>query len=261
MFTACENNSDGIVNEHSVLSRSVSAYYIQGSDKLYTDSPETYMIKAVDGSSLPVGLKATWSYLDELQRLGFGDVTITFKQKADFGNYTIRAILSDGTSVSKTITSVNGHKPSSGDPKEIAEGLYIKPVGISKFYDGPYDDINQYRYAEHKYYYMDVYGLHLKCTVENTSGKSLRINSESLFIAYGDNSGNITSLSRTDENNKPLPQYIDLEKGCSITIIYHLSNDWYLHLLPAGVLVFKFSYSQYHVDSTGYGYLLSRTNN
>lgn len=262
MFVACENNSDEIVDNASVLSRSVSSYYISGSDKLYADSPETYMIKSVDGSSLPADLKAVWNYPRELQRLGAGDVTITLKQTTALGTYTITADLNDGTSLSKKITTVNEPKPTGGqlqiDSKEVAEGLYIKPVGISKYYAGPYDDINQYKYVDHRYYYMDVYDLHLKCTIENTSEKKLQIDSSLLFIAYGDNSGNVTSLNKTDENNKSLPQYIDLEKGQSITVIYHLSNDWYLHLLPAGVLVFDFSYSQYHVASPGYGYLLSK---
>lgn len=267
-FTSCSDNSNEIISMGVPSSRAVAAtYYLDGADKLYTDSPETYIIKTTDGSPLPTGLKATWNYPADLYRLGSSDISITFKRKLTVGNYTIIGTLNNGGSVSKTITAVDGHKPSSEGGQDlsavqkIAASLYIRPVEISRYYDGPYDNIDDYRYVNHKYYYMDVDDLHLKCTIENTTANKVRVDQTLLNIAYGDNSGNISFVNLTDENNKILPRYIDMEKGQSMTITYHLNNDWYQHILTAGVTVFNFSYSQYAVSSTGYGYLLSRTNN
>ena len=268
-ITSCSDNSDELISTGIRSSRSVATtYYLDGADKLYTGSPETYIIKTTDGSPLPVGLKATWNYPTDLYRVGYSDISITFGRKLAVGNYTIIGTLNNGGSVSKTITAIDGYKPnveggqeSQADIQKTATSLYIRPVGISRYYDGPYDNIDEYKYVTHKYYYMDVYDLHLKCSIENTTENKVRINQTLLAIAYGDNSGNISSANITDGNNQILPQYIDIEKGQSMTVIYHLDNNWYQHTLTAGVTVFNFSYSQYAVSSTGYGYLLSRTNN
>lgn len=252
VLTACENNSNEIMDEYSILSRSVSnGYYLDGKSELYTGQPETYTLKKAGSTSLDGVYVVNWNYSSDLYRVSSDNVSITLGRKVAVGNYTISASLSNGETISKQITAIESPVPS------VAEKMYVRPVGISKNIQGPYDNIDNYRYVNGQYYGL-VSGdeLCLKCKIENTSSSSIYVKLGDFKFAYDYSSVQYAPKSVLDENLNPAPSSVNIAGNGSVTVVFYLGPEWINYVLPNKVTVFNPYYSNESVSSTGYGYLL-----
>lgn len=222
MFVACENNSDEIVDNASALSRSVSSrYYLDGADELYTGQPQIYTLKKMESTSLDGVYVKEWNYSSDLYKVNSSDVSITLARKLALGNYIISASLSNGETISKQITAIDEPTPS------VTKNIFIRPVGISKSLEGPYDDINDYRYATGQSYNL-VSGdnLCLKCQIENTASSSIRIDVTNIMFAYGNSSVQYAPKSIFYENLNPVSGSVNISRNSSVTVIFYLGCEW-----------------------------------
>lgn len=267
-LVSCANNDELISDDgmlsRSAMSRSVSTtYYLDGAAKLYTGSPETFTVKAKDGSALPAGLKASWNYPSDLYRVGYDDTSITFGRKLAVGTYEIIGSLNNGQTVSKFITAIDSYKPDGTQPdldplEQVAKGIYMTPLGISRNYDGPFENIDAFRYVNGNHFYAGTDNLNIKVLFQNKSNGPLTVSFGLFTIAYG-NSVQYRPLSVTDTRNSYISQ-VNLSSNSSVEVILHLGNEWYESASshPASVVQLLPYYSKYYMGSTAYGYLFSR---
>lgn len=257
-FAGCDNNSGEVISDdYSISSRSVSnSYYLDGADELLTGAPETYTLKRTGSTSLNGIYVTNWDYSSDLYRVTFDNVSITLGRKLALGEYTISASLSNGERVSKQITA----KDNPVNPVEkVANSIFIRPVGVSKNINGPYDNIDNYRYGMGQSYNMaSGDDLCLKCNIENKTSSSVQVSLSNIKFAYGDSSEKYAPKSIVYENLSSIPSYINIAGNNSITVVFYLGYEWSQYILPSKVTVFKPYYSYDSISSTGYGYLLTR---
>lgn len=259
IFASCENKSDEIISSHSaVSSRSVAnSYYLDGANELYTGTPETYTLKKTGSSSLDGVYVTNWNYSSDLYRVSSDNISITLGRKIALGEYTISASLSNGESVSKQITAKDN--AASNPAQAIANSIFVRPVGVSRAINGPFDNIDNYRYGTGQSYNMaSGDDLCLKCKIENKTSSSVYISLSSITFAYGDSSEKYAPKSIVYENLNSVPSYINIAGNSSVTVIFYLGYEWSRYILPNKATIFKPYYSYYAIGAPGYGYLLTR---
>lgn len=259
IFAGCENNSDELISSHSAISsRSVaSSYYLDGANELYTGTPETYTLKKIGSSSLDGVYVTNWNYSSDLYRVDYDNISITLGRKIALGEYTISASLSNGESVSKQITAKDN--AASNPVQTIANSIFVRPVGVSRDINGPYDNIDNYRYGTGQSYNMaSGDDLCLKCKIENKTSSSVHISLSSITFAYGESSEKYAPKSIVYENLSSVSSYINIAGDSSVIVIFYLGYEWYRYILSNKVTIFKPYYSYYTIGAPGYGYLLTR---
>ena len=257
VLASCENNSSEIIdNDYSVSSRSVSgSYYLDGADELYTGAPEKYTLMKTGGASLNGVYVTNWDYSSDLYRVSSDNVSITLGRKLALGEYTISASLSNGERVSKPIIAKDN--PSGSPVENVANSIYIRPIGVSKAINGPYDNIDNYRYGTGQSYTMaSGDDLCLKCKIENKTSSSVQVNLGNIKFAYGDSSEQYVPKSIVYENLNPSPSSVNIAGNSYVTVIFYLGYEWSRYILPNKITVFKPYYSYYTISGPGYGYLL-----
>ncbi|UBD73289.1 T9SS type A sorting domain-containing protein [Parabacteroides goldsteinii] len=243
------------------------SYKIDGPETLTTFA--TYKIVTDNGSALPSGLTASWDYPSDFYRIGYTNTTIELGRKQAIGTYTLSARLSNGSYVSKTIIAKEPEPKPDPDPDpepipdQTAQSIYVQPIEVSKYYDGPYEDIMQYRPYTGKYYFMFTHNLNVKFSIKNKTNKAITLNSESFEINYGTkNLYNVLSI--TKESYTAISSFT-IPANETIDVIFHFGNEWYDNRENANfpdlyqpVRLFLY-YNGTKTDGISYSYLFSRT--
>lgn len=143
-----------------------------------------------------------------------------------------------------------------------ASDVYLQPIGVSRSYNGPYEDIMQYIAYTGNYYYMGYENLNVKFSLQNKTSQVLILNSSSFGISY-DGRTVYDVLEITDESNNRLST-ISVPANKTIRVIFHLGNEWYNHRdgtdtpgarRPVRLLAY---YNGNQTDGISYDYLFSR---
>ena len=138
-----------------------------------------------------------------------------------------------------------------------ASDIYMKPVEVSRLYDGPYEDIMQYIAYTGNYYYMGYENLNV-----NKTNQTLTINCDLFGLSY-DSVTIYDVLSVADESNNRLST-ISIPANATIKVIFHLGNEWYNYRegadnpgvrKPVRLLAY---YNGDKTDGISYDYLFSR---
>lgn len=239
------------------------SYQIDGPSTLETFA--TYRIVTNDGSALPSGLTATWDYPSDFYRIGYTNTTIELGRRQAIGTYTLSARLSNGSYVSKTIIAKEPDSTEPGPtPNLTATNIYVQPIGVSKNYTGPYEDIMQYRPYTGKYYYTGGDNLNIKFSIKNKTNQSITLYSNSFKINYGTQKlYNIQDVM--NESNNIISSFTVPANG-TINVIFRLGNEWYENRENADypdryqpVSLFLY-YNGTKTDGISYSYLFTRTN-
>lgn len=246
------------------------SYKIDGPSILTTHA--VYRITTTDGSALPAGLTASWSYPSDFYRISENSTTIELGRKMAIGTYTLSARLSNGSYVSKTIEAKEPDPtpviPTPNPDSIKATKIHLEPVEVSRLYNGPYEDIMQYRPYTGKYYYMGYENLNVKFTLRNKTNESLTFTSNLFGIDYGNNNSIVPQIYKvlniTDESYNQLFS-ITIPANTTIKVIFHLGNEWYENRQNANQpdnvfkpVSLKPHYNGFQTDYMSYSYLFSR---
>lgn len=234
------------------------SYKIDGPEKLTTFA--TYKIVTDDGSALPSGLTASWDYPSDFYRIGYTNTTIELGRKNSVGNYTLKATLSNGVYLTKSIQAIEPDPIIPSNP--TAKNIYTEPLEVSRLYSGPYEDIMQYRPYTGKYYYMGYENLNVKFSIKNKTSTPITLTSNLFSISYS--TENIYKvLSIADESNNQISTFT-IPANSTIKVIFHLGNEWYDNrtkpnnpntFQPVGLYPY---YNGTKTDGISYSYLFSR---
>lgn len=238
------------------------SYKIDGPSILTTHA--VYRITTTDGSALPAGLTASWSYPSDFYRISENSTTIELGRKMAIGTYTLSARLSNGSYVSKTIEAKEPDPViPEPEPDLTAQNIYVQPIGVSRNYNGPYEDIMQYRPYTGKYYYMGNSNLNIKFSIRNKTNQSITFNSNSFEINYG-RQNFYNPISVANESNTTISSFTVPANG-TINVIFHLGNEWYdnrenisnpSYYQPVSLYLY---YNGTKTDGISYSYLFTRT--
>lgn len=234
------------------------SYKIDGPSELTTNA--VYSIVTTDGSALPSGVTATWDYPSDFYRISYTSTTIQLGRKNAVGNYTLKATLSNGVYLTKSIQAIEPDPIIPSDP--TADKIYTEPLEVSRLYSGPYEDIMQYRPYTGKYYYMGYENLNVKFSIRNKTSAPVTLTSNLFSIRYS--TQNIYKvLSVADESNNQISTFT-IPANSTIKVIFHFGNEWYDNRENADypdryqpVSLFLY-YNGTKTDGISYSYLFSR---
>lgn len=259
-FTGCMNESDELVDDGGLLSRSARGvtYSISGPDVLTTYSD--FSIVTNDGSALPSGLTATWDYPSDFYRIGYTNTTITLGRKMAIGTYTLWASLSNGSYVSKQIIA---KEPAPEPPSPSNSDLEFRPSMVSTSLTGNYESVDYYLLMSTGHYLVSD-KIFLKVGVTNSSTYSTQLTSSRLKISYGSStseySANVKDASFNNFTSITVPA-----KG-QIYLYVELTGDWMgnriLINLPNDPINYyvtnvKFSDGSHKINSVQFNFLFS----
>lgn len=145
----------------------------------------------------------------------------------------------------------------------LAQDVYVQPIEVSRNYNGPYEDIMQYRPYTGKYYYMGYEDLNVKFSIKNKTSAPITLMSNLFSISYG--TQNIYRvLSVADESNNQISTFT-IPANSTIKVIFHLGNEWYDNRENANypdryqpVSLYLY-YNGTKTDGISYSYLFTRT--
>lgn len=239
------------------------SYKIDGPSELTTYA--VYSIVTTDGSALPSGLTATWDYPSDFYRISYTSTTIQLGRKTAVGNYTLKATLSNGVQLTKSIRAIESITDPDPDPvpDPTADKIYTEPLEVSRFYNGPYEDIMQYRPYTGKYYYMGNENLNVKFSIRNKTSSPITLTSNLFSINYGKEKI-YKVLSIADESNNQISSFT-IPANSTIKVIFHLGNEWYDNRENADYpdryqpVSLRPYYIGVKTDGISYSYLFTRT--
>ena len=139
----------------------------------------------------------------------------------------------------------------------VADDLFIRPIAISKDIYGPYDNIDNYRYATGQSYNLTTSDdFCLKCEIENKSAQEVKINLGSITFAYGYSTERYTPISVLYADFIERPSPASITGNSTITVIFYLGNQWSQYILPNNSILFNPYYPYSPISTTGYAYCL-----
>lgn len=234
--------------------------YIAG-DSPYTST--TYSPGGSELSSITIGSKSSTEVIIKIPenfQIRNGKLNLYFVYAEGSGGY-----FSTGTynvTRGNTANIQNIQARNSGLSK--AQNAYFQPIEVSRNYNGPYEDIMQYRPYTGKYYYMGSDNLNVKFSIKNKTNEPITFNSNSFKINYGtQNLYNIHGVA--NESNTAITSFT-VPANETINVIFHLGNEWYDnrenpnnpgYYQPVRLFLY---YDGIKTDGISYSYLFTRTN-
>lgn len=204
------------------------SYKIDGPSELTTNA--VYSIVTTDGSALPAGLTATWDYPSDFYRIGYTNTTIQLGRRTAEGYYTLRATLSNGTSLSKEIHAVK--ESSGGDgtvtPPVTQNEITLDVRYISDRLSGSYQNINQYTLSSRNSFTTTTGELYFKCILRNNTNAPMTIDASNLKIAYGYRESPYTATVYSGGGTPINSLYIINGYGYDYEVILKVQSNWTL---------------------------------
>lgn len=243
----CSNYVDDYVDEaDDVLSRAVSsAYYLLGSDYLYTGSPETYTLIRKDGTALNGVYVIQWDYSSDFNRVSSDNTSITLGRKTALGEYTLTAILNNGESVSKKIIA----EDKVTTPPVTKTTFRVNPAYVATTLEGPYMASSDYLMMSTGHYLVSGQ-IFLKCIMTNQLTSACVLNSSLLSVSLGESTKQHTVIWYDADFKQLTSQTIPA--GKSIDVYFQLPSSYMDYRIDIDIP--QMTPSLYHVTNVHFYY-------
>lgn len=215
----------------------------------------TLTLRAHDYSSIIIKIPENWSFHTKKTSDNYPYLDFYFKY---VGNNPILQLFTGSYCVT------NGKSKSKAIESSSAQNIYVQPIRVSRGYNGPYEDIMQYRPYTGKYYYMGGDNLNVLFSIKNKTNQSITFNSNSFEINYG--TQNLYNIHGVANESNTIISSFTVPANETINVIFHLGNEWYDNRENASnpgyyqpVSLFLY-YNGTKTDGISYSYLFSRTN-
>ena len=212
-------------NGVKVVSKSITALGCKIGGPAEITSSASFKVVDEHDNNLPYGLTVTsWECPSGMSIISQSTNSVSIqKGSVSAGSYTLKATLSNGYVLTKTIVV----KSSGSD--SVEKDIRLEPTEVATSLQGIYKNVNEYlMMSTGRYLVGDKF--YLKCNIVNSRTSSFTLNASTFKMSYGKNSSKYTGSFKSEAFGN-LSSLVVPANG-RVTFYIELVGDWMNNRLP-----------------------------